>query len=62
MPTQQFLHVRAAPDSDRLNPSNDLSSTDDGEALAAVLDRVEQIRETPCRVGRRNVRHVNQII
>lgn len=32
--------------------SNSLASSNDGEVLTTVLDRVEQIREVPSCVGR----------
>ncbi len=45
MSSEQGPHVRAPPQTDRLEVSDDLASPDDGEVLPTVLDGIEEIGE-----------------
>ncbi len=60
--TQQCFDVRAKTVVHRLELGDGFPSADDGEVLAAMLDRVEEIGEVPSGVRSSDIRHVNQII
>ena len=60
--TRWFAHGPPDARVDRLEVSDDLAPTGDGEVLTTMLDRVEQIGEVPGRVGRADLSHGNQII
>jgi len=57
MASQQGLRIGAEPRSGRLKVGDGLSATDDGEMLAPMLDRVEDVGEVPGSVGRTYFRH-----
>jgi hypothetical protein len=51
------FHVGAPPAEDRLNQGDCLSPADDSDPLAAVLHRIEQVREVSCGVGGADLSH-----
>ena len=58
MSAQQCLDVGAETIVHRREMSDGLTSADDGEMLAPVLDRVEEVSEVPSGVGGGDIRHV----
>lgn len=57
MPSEQLLHVRPVALRHRFQACDCLASPDDREALASVLDGVEEVGEAPCRIGRCDLGH-----
>lgn len=57
MASQQGLRIGAQPGSGRLEVGDGLSAPYDGEMLASVLYRVEDVGEVPGCVGRTYLRH-----
>lgn len=57
MVPQHPLDVGSLPGADRIEVSDHLPPTDDGEMLAAMLDGVEQIGEVACCIRGTDLRH-----
>lgn len=57
MPSEQLLHVRPVALRHRRQACDGLASPDDREALASVLDGVEEVGKTPRRIGRCDLGH-----
>lgn len=58
MPSKQLFCPRTRSYPSRFELSNDLSAPNDGEALAAMLDRVEQVSEAAGRLGCGDLGHI----
>ncbi len=55
--TQEILDRTAVPCRCGLDSRDRATSPDDDKRLAAILDRIEQVREPACRVGRTELLH-----
>lgn len=59
---EQSLDVGTVALIHRLQARDRLASSHNGEALATVLHGVKKVGEAPCRFGRCDLRHEDQII
>lgn len=62
MAAEQSFDVGAVALIHRLQARDRLASSHNGEALATVLHGVKKVGEAPCRFGRCDLRHEDQII
>jgi hypothetical protein len=62
MATERLLHGETSSVADRLELRHDAPASDDREALAPVLDGVEEVGEASCSLGGGDLCHMDQII